>query len=418
MNPTEPLPQSYESERMVLASVIGDSTRYYEVAGIIGAKDFSTPHLAWAWSKLGELCHANSRPTLFNLRENFGSGGHFETVRQSLVGTETCIPSHALDYARTMADRSALRRITIAVDAASAAISAAATASDALQALENAFMDASSQSTSSRGFRSASAIVADLETRLANPKKMPRYPTGFPELNHLLKGGLKERQFCVIGGRTGGGKTVLAMNLAVAVATGGTPVAAFSLEMDDVDLVTRCIFAESHRGQDAAFETIRNLPLYVDDTSNVTLKSIAARMKMMIARHGIKVFIVDYLQLIGTDGQERESRERIVAGMSRLLKVTAKETDCCIIALSQLNESGELRESRAIEQDSDVVLYVIEDEDGDPFLRVVKQRGGKSHGPIKRMKSDDIGIALNWDKQNFRFTEKHRHQDDTIATGF
>jgi replicative DNA helicase len=126
---------------------------------------------------------------------------------------------------------------------------------------------------------------------------------------------------------------------------------------------------------------------------------------MMIMRHNVKVCVVDYLQLIGTDGQERDSRERIVAGMSRLLKVTAKETGCCIIALSQLNEAGELRESRAIEQDADVVLYVIDNEDGDVFLRVTKQRGGESHGPMKRLKDDDPGIPLRWHKENFRFSE-------------
>lgn len=418
MNAATALPQSYESERMVLASVIGDSTRYYEAAGIIGTKDFSTPHLAWAWNKLGELCHVNARPTLFNLRETYGSGGHFETFRTAMMGTEGCIPAHCLDYARTMADRSALRRMALAVDSLSSLVATATNASDALQAIENAFMDATSQTASSRGFRSAFEIVAELEKRLANPTTVPVFPTGFPELDQMLKSGLKERKFCVIGGRTGGGKTVLAMNIAVAISMAGIPVATFSLEMDDVDLLARCVFAESHRGQDAAFNTIRNLPLFVDDTSNVTLKSIAARIKMMIVRQGIKVFIVDYLQLIGTDGQERENRERIVAGMSRLLKVTAKETKTCIIALSQLNEAGELRESRAIEQDADVVLYVIEDEDEDPFLRVVKQRGGKSHGAVKRIKADKIGIPLHWDKENFRFTEKYKYTDDSGAGGF
>ncbi len=406
MNPTTPLPQSFESQRMVIAGVLDDTARYYEAAGIISGKDFDVPHLQWAWEKIGELCARNQRPTLFNLREAYGASGPFESLRNEMMGMEGCIPAHVPEYARALAERSALRRMALAVDTLSERVTNATTSDQARQCIEAAYMDACNASVGSRGFRRADAIIADLNARMQNPQIAPRFPTGFPALDHMLKGGLKEKQFVVIGGRTGGGKTVLAMNLAVNIAVPGIPVATFSLEMDDVDLITRCVLAESWRGPDEAMGTIARLPLYVDDTSNVTLKSIAARVKMMILRHGCKVFIVDYLQLIGTDGQERESRERIVAGMSRLLKVTAKETACCIIALSQLNEAGELRESRAIEQDADVVLYVIDNEDGEAFLRVTKQRGGKSHGPMKRMKEDSPGIELNWTKENFRFTER------------
>lgn len=407
MNVTSPLPQTLQAERMVLASVIGDSARYYELAGIINPRDFTTPFLAWAWDRIGELCHRNTRPSMFNLREIHGQHGNYDLLKDALTGTENCVPSQAMEYARLLADRSSLRRMALAVEGLPERVGTAETASDAREAIERAFMDACQNSSLSRGFRSAAEIVADLEERLANPKLAPRYPTGFPTLDRMTNGGLKEKHFVVIGGRTGGGKTVLAMNLAAKIAGDGVPVATFSLEMDDVDLLSRCIFAESHRGEEAAFDLVRNLPLYVDDTSNVTLKSIAARVRMAIQKMGCKVFIVDYLQLIGTDGQERESRERIVAGMSRLLKVTAKENGVCIIALSQLNEAGELRESRAIEQDADLVLYVVDDEDGDPFLRVVKQRGGAAHGPIKRMKDEDIGIALNWNKEQFRMTESY-----------
>lgn len=406
MDPTTPLPQSFDAERMVLSSVLDDSARFYEISSILTAKDFTTPQLGAAWDQISELCSRNKRPTLYNIRETYGDTPAFQALREAMMGMEGCVPAQAAEYARNMVDRTALRRMALAVDTLSERVTSATSSEQARHAIEAAFMDACGATASSRGFRRADAIIADLEARLANPSMAPRYPTTLPQLDEMLKGGLKDKQFVVIGGRTGGGKTVLAMNLAVAIAAQGVPVATFSLEMDDVDLLTRCVLAEQWRGPDAALKTIRDLPLYIDDTSNVTIKSIAARIKMMIVRFRCKVFVVDYLQLIGTEGQDRESRERIVAGMSRLLKVTAKETGCCVIALSQLNEAGELRESRAIEQDADVVLYVIDNEDGDVFLRICKQRGGESHGPMKRMKDEDPGIPLNWTKENFRFTEK------------
>jgi replicative DNA helicase len=406
MDPTTPLPQSFDAERMVLSSVLDDSARFYEISSILTAKDFTTPELATGWEQISELCSRNKRPTLYNIRETYGDTPAFQVLREAMMGMEGCVPAQAAEYARNMVDRTALRRMALAVDTLSERVTSATSSEQARHAIEAAFMDACGATVGSRGFRRADAIIADLEARLANPLMAPRYRTTFPHLDQMLKGGLKDRQFVVVGGRTGGGKTVLAMNLAVAIATQGVPVATFSLEMDDVDLLTRCVLAEQWRGPDAALKTIRDLPLYIDDTSNVTIKSIAARIKMMIVRFSCKVFVVDYLQLIGTEGQDRESRERIVAGMSRLLKVTAKETGCCVIALSQLNEAGELRESRAIEQDADVVLYVIDNEDGDVFLRICKQRGGESHGPMKRMKEEDPGIPLNWTKENFRFTEK------------
>ncbi|MDB6133627.1 MAG: replicative helicase [Verrucomicrobiales bacterium] len=170
-------------------------------------------------------------------------------------------------------------------------------------------------------------------------------------------------------------------------------------------------------------ETVRNLPLWVDSTSNITARGIASKIKLLHSRHGIRVFVVDYLQLLGSEGGSRDSRERIVADMSRTLKITAKELDVVVIALSQVNADGELRESRAVEQDADVVLHVVDMPDkiqdpGNPrgpkidgpdyefFLRVSKQRGGEAHGPIGRVRGENPGIPLRFHKTNFRFSER------------
>src|SRR5690606_18030367 len=157
-----------------------------------------------------------------------------------------------------------------------------------------------------------------IEADLDNPKLAPRHRTGFLALDRMLaKGGMKGGQLVIVAGPTGGGKTVLAMNLLVQMAQDGVPGAAFSLEMDAKDLVLRCLMSESFRSANGNhFDVVRKLPLWVDATSNVTAKTISSRIKLMAARRGVKVFVVDYLQLIGPDKGNRDSRERIVADMS------------------------------------------------------------------------------------------------------
>lgn len=262
--------------------------------------------------------------------------------------------------------------------------------------------------TASNGFRKADAIVADIEDMLANPSRAPRYRTGFQTLDTMLKGGMTGGQLAIIAGRTGGGKTVLAMNLAVQMALDHAGVAVFSLEMSDTDLLMRCILSEGRvHGDAGAFEIVRKLPLYVDATSNVNVRTIAAKIRIMASRKGVKIVIVDYLQLIGTEANNRESRERLVADMSRRLKIAAKENNVVVIALSQVNADGELRESRAVEQDADIVLQVLDDDEGEEwFIRVCKQRGGAAHGPRSRMKEEDPGIPVRFIKESSRFIEK------------
>ena len=116
--------------------------------------------------------------------------------------------------------------------------------------------------------------------------------------------------------------------------------------------------------------------------------------------------VVDYIQLIGV-GPTKDSRERQVANMSRSLKLAAKENGMAVIALSQLNDDGQLRESRAIEQDADGVIYIVAKDD-DHYLWIQKNRHGAKHGTISQMAEgvDRTGIELRFDKPNFRFTER------------
>jgi len=190
------------------------------------------------------------------------------------------------------------------------------------------------------------------------------------------------------------GKSSLAMNIARNVAVGGEPVAVFSLEMSRTEIGMRLLCADAHVPWDrirnkrvgpddwtrvvAAAERLHDAPLHIVDTGNVNIVDIRAKARRMrTGRTGLSLIIVDYLQLMTSPNARRpDSRQQEVAEISRSLKLLAKELHIPVVALSQLNRNPEaradkrpqlsdLRESGAIEQDSDVVMFIHRD-DADP----------------------------------------------------
>lgn len=406
-----PLPNRIESELALISLVIDHGQRFLEVCGTVSASDFSQEALSSAWGWLEELTAKNERIGFYALNQHFGGHRHWETFK-SLLNSQggllnPALPALLQDYARHVVGHSRRDKALRDISRLHAEAEGSRSFEEVADGVQELFQTTCGDNATG-GFRSFTDIAAEIDRRAADPKLAPRHRTGFPTLDRMLcKGGMKGGQLVIVAGATGGGKTVLAMNLLVQMALDGVPGAAFSLEMDAVDLVLRCVFSEAvHRSEEEALEVVRRLPIWVDESSNVTAKTISARIKLMAARKGVKVFVVDYLQLIGTEKGARDSRERIVADMSRTLKLAAKENDVTVIALSQVNADGELRESRAIEQDADTVLQIIAADEDEWFLRVCKQRGGASHGPRCMMKEGSEGIPLRFRRENFRFCER------------
>ena len=409
MNDYHMLPDRTESERFLISAIMDDGRRFLDAYGQVNAADFSQECFSAAWEWLSALSEKNLPLTLYTLKQHYGTHHQFQTFKSLIYGLgDGMIPILFPEYLRDVRNHSRRARALKDISRLHSLAEASTSAEEVLEGIQRLFEDNCTE-TASNGFRKAREIVADIEDMLANPSKAPRYRTGFPTLDLMIKGGMTGGQLVIIAGRTGGGKTVLAMNLAVQMAMDAAPVAVFSLEMADTDLLVRCILSETadNISDDEAKERIRHLPLYVDSTSNVNVRTISAKIRIMASRKSVRVVVVDYLQLIGTEGNTRESRERLVADMSRRLKIAAKENNVVVVALSQVNADGELRESRAIEQDADLVLQVLDDDEGEEwFLRVCKQRGGASHGPRSRMKEDNPGIPVNFHKPIFRFLER------------
>ncbi|WOH94949.1 replicative DNA helicase [Corynebacterium urealyticum] len=256
------------------------------------------------------------------------------------------------------------------------------------------------------------AVMTEVEARQQGTSKQGLM-TGFTELDELTNG-LKGGQMVIVAARPGLGKSTLAVDfMRHASIKNNIPTLIFSLEMGKDELVERIISAESSvytqnlkRGsmsQDdwaAAGEAAQRLdkaPLYIADSPELTMVDIAARARLMQAQHGIKMIVVDYLQLL-TSGKKSESRQQEVSDFSRQLKLLAKSLDVPIIAIAQLNrgvemrgedalpKASDLRESGSLEQDADIILLIhrpdAQNRDharaGEADIIVAKHRGGST----------------------------------------
>jgi replicative DNA helicase len=233
-------------------------------------------------------------------------------------------------------------------------------------------------------------------------------PTGFMDLDSLLSG-LQKGNLIVIAARPGVGKSSFVTNIARNVAVqSGAPVAMFSLEMSRFEIGMRLLCAEAKVPWDKvrsgrvateewtriveAAEVLHEAPLFIVDSGNVTIVDIRAKARRLKSKHGLGLIIVDYLQLM-SGHMRTENRQQEIAEVSRSLKLLGKELDIPVIAVSQLNRNPEtradkrpqlsdLRESGAIEQDSDIVMFIHRDDSDDPTVKgkadiiVAKHRNG------------------------------------------
>lgn len=288
------------------------------------------------------------------------------------------------------------------------------------------------------------AVMRDLEIRANTPDGLIGIPTGIRDLD-AKTGGWQKTDLIVIAARPGMGKTGFVISTALNAARDfKKPVALFSLEMHDVQMMKRLIAIDAgvnsekfrtgkltdSEWQQIAISTERlsNVPIYIDDTANIDLYELKSKARRMKKQHGIELIIVDYLQLVTLSGDiaKGKNREQEVSTISRALKGLAKELQIPVIALSQLSRAVEsrggskrpqlsdLRESGAVEQDSDVVgfLYrpeyyqIHEDENGNStrglceFI-LAKHRHGKPE-PVRIGFIDDLVQFCDYDYLFFR----------------
>lgn len=246
-----------------------------------------------------------------------------------------------------------------------------------------------------KGYESAQSLVSQAKQRIeeiSNREGLSGIPTGFRKLDELTSG-WQPSDLIIIAARPGMGKTAFVLSMARNIAVdGNSPVAVFSLEMSSVQLITRLISSETglsseklRKGNLEAYEweqlnvkvkDLEKAPLYIDDTPSLSIFDLRAKARRLVSQHGVKLLIIDYLQLMtaGGGGKGGGNREQEISTISRNLKALAKELEVPVIALSQLSRAVEtrgtskrpllsdLRESGAIEQDADIVSFIYRPE--------------------------------------------------------
>jgi replicative DNA helicase len=392
--------QDLAAERAVLGSIITDNAVLASVQELIVAEDFANAAHADIFSAMVALDQRQERIDPLTLAEELKTTGKLASVGgPSYLSTlDQSVPfaQNAVEYARIIKNQSTRRALAGAGREITELASQETGDVDELldEAERKVFQIAQKRRAGDlRPMHELMGEALDLLDKMKQSNSgITGTATGFIDLDHQLTG-LHGGELIVLAARPGIGKTSLAMNIAIHVALHEKlPVAIFSLEMPSVQLVTRMLATharidmkklrggrlspnEEERISEAANELF-GLKLYIDDSGGLSSFELRAKARRLKQREGkIGLIVIDYLQLMRQKGKV-ESRQLEVAEISRALKQLAKELDTPVLALSQLNRKVEerkggkpmlsdLRESGAIEQDADVVLFIHREDEGD-----------------------------------------------------
>ena len=391
-------PQAIDLEEAVIGAMLIDKKGVDEVIDILQPEAFykeanqhvfSAIHELFETSEPIDLLTVSARLRKMGLLEKVG--GDFYLVQLSKkVSTSAHIEFHARIILQKYIQRSLIKISNEIIDNA---YKESIDVFDLLDEAESKLYDVT-QGNIKKSSESAQNLVIQAKKRIEDIAKrdgLSGVATGFEKLDALTSG-WQPSDLIIIAARPGMGKTALTLSMARNIAvTKNIPVAFFSLEMSSVQLITRLISSETglsseklRTGKLASHEweqlnvkvgDLERAPLFIDDTPSLSIFDLRAKARRLSSQHGIKLIIVDYLQLM-TAGTSNKTgnREQEISSISRNLKALAKELDIPVIALSQLSRAVEtrggtkrpllsdLRESGAIEQDADIVSFIYRPE--------------------------------------------------------
>ena len=423
-------PHSIEAESSVLGGLLLDNSAWDRMGDLLTDNDFYRHEHKLIFSAISNLING-SKPadviTVFEQLQNQGKAegmgglGYLNSLAQYVPSA-----SNIRRYAEIVRERSILRKLVTASDEiATNAFSPQGRAVEKIldEAEQKIFNIGEEGSRMKQGFQSMDTLVVDLMDRVQemadNPNDITGVPTGFYDLDRMTSG-LQAGDLVVLAARPSMGKTAFAINIAEHVALNeGLPVAVFSMEMGAAQLAVRVVGSIGRIDQGHlrtgkltdeewprltdAIERLRTVSLHIDETPGLTPSELRANARRLARKCGkLGLIVVDYLQLMsGSSGGDGDNRATELGEISRGLKMLAKELQCPVIALSQLNRGVEqrtdkrpmmsdLRESGAIEQDADIIMFIYRDdyynkdskEPGVAEIIIGKQRNGPT-GAVK-----------------------------------
>ena len=426
-------PQSLEAEQSVLGAILIDRDVVVEVAEFLRPEDFYRQANGIVYRAILDLFERREPIDIVTVSEVLERTGDLDTVggRAFLSGLTNQTPTavHAVQYARIVERKAVLRNlIGAAGKIAGIGYEDPAEVQEAIDRAESELFQVSNRRIAA-GFSQLKDLLHEAYDRLdylhAHRGEISGIRTGFPDLDGLTTG-LQKSDLIMVAARPSVGKTSFALNIAeYAAVHEKKSVGVFSLEMSKEQLVLRLLSSvaniDSQRLRTGfleeldfariapAMNALSEAPIYIDDTPNISTMELRTKARRLQAESGLDLVIVDYLQLMQAQTQTRDAnRVQEVSEISRGLKALAKELDLPVVALSQLSRAVEqrpdkrpmmsdLRESGAIEQDADVIMFLYRPEyyfgptdkegnsiEGRAELIVGKQRNGAT-GNIQLM---------------------------------
>lgn len=440
-------PHNLQAEMAVLGSILLEQETIFTIGGIIQAADFYKDAHKKLYETLFILNEGGKHIDLVTFVEALTAKGILEEVGGIGYITDLykAVPTaaNAAYYAQIVKDKSVKRELVrLSTRITQETLAEEKDAAVLLEEAETEIFNLG-QSREAKGLVPVAPFVGDAFEQIGIEEK--GVPT-FVELDKLL-GGLKKGDLIIVAARPAMGKTTICINIAEKAATAhNLCVAFFSLEMSNIQLAARMLFSHAKVSQTKArrdtlddgewsrlgraMEAISKGPLYLDDTPGITVAEVRGKARRLKRERGLDLIVVDYIQLMQPSTTARsENRQQQISEISRQLKALAKELDVPILAISQLSRAavrgegkGEgavkmpdlshLRESGALEQDADIVLFIHRPSYYDPEMedqRLAKVRVAKHrNGPVGEK---DLAFFHEWTL----FMDLDPHHDDPPA---
>lgn len=435
-------PQNLEAEKAVIGSMLMDAGAIEIVQGIVTAKDFYQSQYGLLFEAIMELSEAGKAVDALTLQAHLKEKGvpeelcSVELLRELLIAVPTS--ANVKYYAKIVSEKATLRRlIGVTEKISNACYLDNDSLENILESTEKNIFDILQSRDSAEEEPIRQVVMEALEKIDAASKmtgKITGIPSGFIDLDYRLSG-LQPSDLILIAARPSMGKTSFALNIAQYIAfRKNIPTAIFSLEMSKIQLVNRLLSLEAMVDAQAirngdltendwaklieAAGVIAHSDLYIDDTPSISVRELRTKCRKLKLEKNLGVVMIDYLQLM-SGNKSNESRQQEISDISRSLKALARELNVPVIALSQLSRSVEkrddkhpilsdLRESGAIEQDADVVMFIHREEyhnhdtekKGIAEINVAKQRNGPTGT-----------IELKWMAEYTKFANLERKFD-------
>ncbi|HEY3300375.1 MAG TPA: replicative DNA helicase [Methylophilaceae bacterium] len=446
-------PHSVEAEQSVLGGLLLENEALDKIADILSAHDFYRYDHKLIFGHIAKLIEGNKPADIVTVAESLESTAELSSVGGiaylGALAQNTPTAANIRRYAEIVHERAVMRKL-VEIGSGIAESAYNPQGRDAQQLLDEAeakiFQIAEGGKRSTQGFQDIKVLLPQVADRIdylyqrENQGDVTGISTGFSDLDERTSG-FQPGDLIIVAGRPSMGKTAFSLNIAENVALDSKKaVAVFSMEMGATQLATRMIGSvgrlDQHRMRNGNLEDedwvrlttalgkLNDAPIFIDEGAGLSSFDVRARARRLHRQCGeLGLIVVDYLQLMtGAAGRQSENRATEISEISRSLKSLAKELNVPVVALSQLNRGleqrpdkrpvmSDLRESGAIEQDADVILFIYRDEvynpdspdKGTAEIIIAKQR----NGPIGRVRLTFIGQHTRFEN----FAGNHNMED-------